>query len=101
MLVRTGREAEAIRRELHRRGVASVYLSDKDSVFDSDEAHDLWYWLQAVAEPLDARKLRAGLATRTLGLALDELAALATSDEALDAQPAAARAVQRGKPRAC
>ena len=86
VLVRTGREAEAIRRELHRRGVASVYLSDKDSVFDSDEAHDLWYWLQAVAEPLDARKLRAGLATRTLGLALDELAALATSDEALDAR---------------
>ncbi len=39
-----------------------------------------------MAEPLDARKLRAGLATRTLGLALDELAALATSDEALDAR---------------
>src|SRR3990167_5335339 len=37
VLVRTGQEAEAIRRELHRRGVASVYLSDKDSVFASDE----------------------------------------------------------------
>ncbi|MBA4112777.1 MAG: exodeoxyribonuclease V subunit beta [Verminephrobacter sp.] len=86
VLVRTGTEAEAIRRELHRRGVASVYLSDKDSVFVSDEARDLLYWLHAVADPLDARKVRAGLATRTLGLSLDELAWLAASDEAFDAR---------------
>ena len=86
VLVRDRKEAEAIRRELHRRGVASVYLSDKDSVFASDEARDLLYWLHAVAEPLDARKVRAGLATRTLGLSLDELAWLATSDEAFDAR---------------
>ena len=86
VLVRTGTEAEAIRRELHRRGVASVCLSDKDSVFASDEARDLLYWLQAVADPLDARKVRAGLATRTLGLSLDELAWLAASDEAFDAR---------------
>ncbi|GAB2545830.1 exodeoxyribonuclease V subunit beta [Simplicispira piscis] len=93
VLVRTGREAEAIRRELHRRGVASVYLSDKDSVFGSDEAHDLWYWLQAVAEPLDARKARAGLATRTMGLALEELAWLAANDEAFDARSLQLRAL--------
>ena len=86
VLVRDRKEAEAIRRELQRRGVASVYLSDKDSVFASDEARDLLYWLQAVAEPLNARKVRAGLATRTLGLSLDELAWLATSDEAFDAR---------------
>jgi len=93
VLVRTGKEADAIRRELHRRGVASVYLSDKDSVFASDEANDLLYWLQAVADPLDARKVRAGLATRSLGLSLDELAWLARSDEAFDARSLQLRAL--------
>jgi hypothetical protein len=43
VLVRTGREAAAVRRELQARAVASVYLSDQDSVFASDEAHDLLY----------------------------------------------------------
>src|SRR2546427_4717134 len=38
------------------RAVASVYLSDQDSVFASDEAHDLLYWLRAVAAPLEDRK---------------------------------------------
>ena len=86
VLVRTGQEAAAIRRELRRRAVASVYLSDKDSVFVSDEASDLLHWLRAVASPLDARLVRVALATRTLGLSLEELAWLAASDEAFDAR---------------
>ena len=84
VLVRTGAEAEVVRRELRRRGVASVYLSDKDSVFDSDEARDLLHWLHAVAAPLDVRRLRAGWATGTIGLSLPELALLASNDEVLD-----------------
>ena len=86
VLVRTGKEAQAVRRELRRRGVASVYLSDKDSVFDSGEAHDLLHWLHAVAEPLNVRRLRAGFATRAVGLTLDELQRLASDDDALDAR---------------
>ena len=86
VLVRTGQEAAAVRHELRRRQVASVYLSDKDSVFDSDEAGDLLRWLQAVASPLDLRLARAALATRTLGLSIAELANLADDDEAFDAQ---------------
>lgn len=86
ILVRTGKEAAAVRRELDRRGVASVYLSDKDSVFDSVEAQDLVHWLRAVATPQDVRLVRAGLATRTLGLSLDELGWLASNDEAFDAR---------------
>lgn len=86
VLVRTGREAAAVRRELGRRSVASVYLSDKDSVFDSDEAKDLVHWLHAVATPQDVRLVRAGLATRTVGLSLDELGWLASDDEAFDAR---------------
>jgi len=84
VLVRTGTEAIAVRRELRLRGVASVYLSDKDSVFDSNEAGDLLHWLRAVASPLDVRLVRAALASRTVGLSLDELAWLAASDEAFD-----------------
>ncbi|MDZ7591890.1 MAG: exodeoxyribonuclease V subunit beta [Rubrivivax sp.] len=84
VLVRTGREAWAVRRALRQRGVASVYLSDKDSVFRSPEAQDLLRLLQAVASPLDSRLLRAALATRLLGLSLAELAQLADDDEAFD-----------------
>lgn len=86
VLVRTGREAQAIQRALRRRGVASVYLSDKDSVLDSVEAHDLLRWLRAVASPLDARLVRAALATSTLGLDMAELHTLAHNDEAFDAR---------------
>jgi len=84
VLVRTGKEAAAVRHELDRRGVASVYLSDKDSVFDSDEAKDLVHWLRAVAMPQDLRLVRAALATRTLALGLDELARLADVEQAFD-----------------
>ena len=86
VLVRTGTEAAAVRAQLRRRGVASVYLSDKDSVFASAEARDLLRWLRAVAAPLDAGLVRAALATRTVGLSIEALAWLASDDEAFDAR---------------
>lgn len=84
VLVRTGKEAAAVRDALRARGVASVYLSDRDSVFASDEARDLCLWLRGVAEPQDMRRVRAALGTRTVGLSLAELYDLATQDELLD-----------------
>jgi len=84
VLVRTGKEASAVRDALRVRGVASVYLSDRDSVFASDEAQDLCLWLRGVAEPQDMRRVRAALGTRTVGLSLAELYDLATQDELLD-----------------
>ncbi len=86
VLVRTGKEAAAVRRALAKRNVASVYLSDQDSVFASDEARDLLLWLRAVAAPLDGLAVRAGLATQMMGLSFDELAYLASDDEAFDAR---------------
>ena len=80
ILVRDRREAAAIRRALEQRKVASVYLSDKDSVLDSDEAADVLRWLHAVANPLDGGLARAAFATRTAGLSLAELAHI-SSDE--------------------
>jgi exodeoxyribonuclease V beta subunit len=73
ILVRDGKEAQAVRGELSARGVRSVYLSDKDSVFASQEAHDLLAWLKACAEPDAERTLRAALACITLDLPLAEL----------------------------
>ncbi len=84
VLVRTGAEADAVRSALRERGVASVYLSDRDSVFASDEAADLCLWLQGVASPQDLRAVRAALGTGTVGLSLVELQALSEDDVLLD-----------------
>ncbi|MGN8343391.1 exodeoxyribonuclease V subunit beta [Pseudomonas sp. SMV71] len=73
ILVRDGKEAQAVRDQLSARGVRSVYLSDKDSVFASQEARDLLTWLRACAEPDVERPLRAALASITLSLPLTEL----------------------------
>ncbi|PVZ08814.1 MULTISPECIES: exodeoxyribonuclease V subunit beta [unclassified Pseudomonas] len=73
ILVRDGQEARLIRQALDARGVRSVYLSDKDSVFATWEALDVLAWLKACAEPDAERSLRAALASLTLGLPLAEL----------------------------
>ncbi len=82
ILVRDRNEAGAIRRALVRRKVASVYLSDKDSVVESEEAADMLRWLHAVANPLDGALARAAFATRTAGLPLGELARLSADEMA-------------------
>ncbi|MDP1563797.1 MAG: exodeoxyribonuclease V subunit beta [Pirellulaceae bacterium] len=73
ILVRTGREAAQIRQALQRRGVSSVYLSDKDSVFETHEARDILRWLLAVANPADERLIKTALTTASLRMSLDEL----------------------------
>jgi exodeoxyribonuclease V beta subunit len=80
VLVRDRREASAIRRALVQRKVASVYLSDQDSVVESQEAVDVLRWLQAVASPLDGVLARTAFATATCALPLTELARM-SSDE--------------------
>jgi exodeoxyribonuclease V beta subunit len=82
VLVRDIHEARAVRAALDRRGVRSVYLSDKDSVFDSQEAHDVLLWLRACAEPEHDRPLRAALASTTLGLGPAELESLNLDEHA-------------------
>jgi exodeoxyribonuclease V beta subunit len=54
----------------------------------------LLLWLRAVAEPLDARRVRAALATATVGLPLMELARLASDDDALEARTEQLRQLQ-------
>ncbi|MDR3004016.1 MAG: UvrD-helicase domain-containing protein, partial [Acidovorax sp.] len=86
VLVRTGKEARAVRRALAQCQVASVYLSDQDSVFACREARDLLYWLRAVAQHRDTLAVRAGLATELMGLSFETLAWLASDEEAFDAR---------------
>ena len=73
ILVRSRKEAEAIRKALARRKLASVYLSDRDSVFESEEATDLLCILRACAQPTSDRLLRAALATRSVGISWQDL----------------------------
>lgn len=76
VLVNSGREARAVRAALAARGVRSVYLSDKDSVFQTPAAEEMQRWLMACAEPDDDRPLRAALGSAALALdwaALDRL----------------------------
>jgi exodeoxyribonuclease V beta subunit len=76
VLVNNGTEARAIRAALAERGVRSVYLSDRDSVFQTEQAAELRHWLAACADPDDGRLVRTALATVALGLdwaALDAL----------------------------
>jgi exodeoxyribonuclease V beta subunit len=84
VLVRNSHEAQAVRRELQRRGLASVYLSDRDSVYQTPEAGDLLRLLQAIEAPRDARRARAALASGIMGLSLAELLALASDDQTFD-----------------
>lgn len=73
VLVNNRSEAQAIREALAARGVRSVYLSDRDSVYQTPQAEELRYWLAACAEPDDGRLVRTALATSTLGLDWAEL----------------------------
>jgi exodeoxyribonuclease V beta subunit len=82
VLVRDRNEAGAIRRALMRREVASVYLSDKDSVLASAEAADVLRWLKAVANPLDGALARIAFATATAALPLAVLTRLANDEQA-------------------
>jgi exodeoxyribonuclease V beta subunit len=76
VLVNKGSEARAMRQALGARGVRSVYLSEKDSVFDSPVAAELQLWLAACATPEDERLLRAALASALMGLDWQALDAL-------------------------
>jgi exodeoxyribonuclease V beta subunit len=73
ILVRTGAEANVMRDALQSRGLASVYLSDRNSVYASPEARDLLLWLHACAEPGSDRAMRAALASPALGQSYAEL----------------------------
>lgn len=76
VLVNNRGEADKIRQALQEKGVASVYLSEKNSVYQSDAAALLMHLLRAVAEPYNDALLRKALSLPPLGLSLLELDAI-------------------------
>lgn len=82
ILVRTGREAALVRRALRERGIRSVYLSGRDSVFATREAYELLLLLHACLQPGNERRLKAALATGIVGLSLDGLDRLNQDEDA-------------------
>ncbi len=84
VLVRDGQEAKKIRQALSERGVRSVYLSDRDSVYATREALDLASILEAVLQARNAKLLRSALTTRTLCLSLSEIEQVFNAEEAWD-----------------
>ncbi len=80
ILVRTGKEAKIMRNALASRELRSVYLSERDSIYETATAGDLLIWLKAMADPRNERKVRAALSTATLGWTYQALHHL-TQDE--------------------
>ncbi|MGY3969767.1 exodeoxyribonuclease V subunit beta [Aeromonas enteropelogenes] len=77
VLVRTGAEGKLVQQELARLAIASVYLSNRESVLEQVEAREILLILHACQNPSEERSLRAALATGLFDLdakALDELA---------------------------
>ncbi|MFU2060054.1 exodeoxyribonuclease V subunit beta [Avibacterium volantium] len=73
VLVRSWKEALSVKTALQNLGIASVYLSDKSNVFDSETAQELALILQACLNPLNERRILNAIATRLFGLTSAEI----------------------------
>lgn len=68
ILVRTGTQAQRIRSALADIGIPSVYMSERDSVFDTQEAKDIYRILTACLTPGNEALIRSALATSLFGI---------------------------------
>ncbi|WP_025733905.1 exodeoxyribonuclease V subunit beta [Carnimonas nigrificans] len=85
VLVRTGREAQLVRDALEAGNIKSVYLSQRQSVFESHEAWWLLQLLEAVGQPRRESSLRAALASRLLSDDLSEVEQLVADERRWEA----------------
>jgi len=85
VLVRTNRQAAAMRRALQDLGIPNVLQSDH-SVFETAEADDMARLLHAMANPTDAAAVRAALAAPPLGFDAAALDALGDDGRSWDAE---------------
>ncbi|KDM91027.1 exodeoxyribonuclease V subunit beta [Photobacterium galatheae] len=84
ILVRTSHEARIVRQKLSDQNIASVYLSNRDSVFATKEAHDILRILSAINEPSNDRRLKPALATHLLGENAESFVALEHHEHLLE-----------------
>ncbi|WP_369718428.1 exodeoxyribonuclease V subunit beta [Klebsiella quasipneumoniae] len=85
VLVRNRLEAAQVREALQTLGIPSVYLSNRDSVFETLEAQELLWLLQAVLSPERENTLRSALATSMFGLTARDIENLNQDEQAWDA----------------
>jgi len=85
VLVRSRSEAALVRDALNALSIPSVYLSNRDSIFDTPEAKDLLWLLQAALVPEQERTLRSAMATGLMGLDAPTLAGLSSDELVWDA----------------
>ena len=83
VLCRNNDQVEKMQAALRRHGIPSV-TQNRRSVFETDEAADLERILQALAEPGDARAVRAAISTEWVGADASELEALQATPDRLD-----------------
>ncbi|MGY3870502.1 exodeoxyribonuclease V subunit beta [Aeromonas crassostreae] len=82
VLVRTGAEGKLVQQELARLAIASVYLSNRESVLEQVEAREILLILHACQNPSEERSLRAALATGLFDLDARALDGLASDERA-------------------
>ena len=80
LLVSNFAQANALKQALRARGIASVYLSDKGSVFESIEARELLIVLTAILSNGQENNLRSALATGLVDWSLADLDTLNHDD---------------------
>lgn len=73
ILVRSHSDAQRIKQALAKRSIQSVYLSEDNSVYQSQEAHDLAFILEACLNPYQTKAVLAALATSLWSLRATEL----------------------------
>ncbi|WP_336219709.1 exodeoxyribonuclease V subunit beta [Citrobacter amalonaticus] len=84
VLVRSRQEATLVRDALTQLAIPSVYLSNRDSVFETLEAQEMLWVLQAVMTPEKETTLRSALATSMMGLNARDIETLNDNEIAWD-----------------
>ncbi|MDC8830721.1 exodeoxyribonuclease V subunit beta [Alteromonas gilva] len=84
ILVQTGSEAKVIQQALNEAGLPAVYLSNRNSLFASNEAGDLLLVLNAIWHSHDLRLVNGIIGSPLLGLNPAQIQAMLVDDNASD-----------------
>ncbi|MFW8566927.1 exodeoxyribonuclease V subunit beta [Orrella sp. 11846] len=84
VLVRSAEEAMLMASELQARGIRSVYLSERRSIYETDQARDIVWWLQACLHAESEHDIKAALVTPMLCVTLSELEAMRGDEQRWD-----------------
>ncbi len=84
ILVKNGNEARVVQQSLSHHGLPSVYLSNRNSLFESAEAVDVLRVLDAIWQAHDMRLVQSALSSPLIGLPTTKVHELLQNDDAAD-----------------